>query len=76
MRCRCAELTSLWDAEAKDYQSAHLKVLKVQAGGWEVLFRCPATGLLWLEDWPNSEEHGGGPRRLRRIPDDDLCDDG
>ena len=70
MNCRCANLTVLWDEDAKDYANAHLKAVEVRAGGWEVIFRCPVTYLLWLEDWPRSEEHGGGPRRLSRLGDE------
>jgi hypothetical protein len=68
--CRCVDLTVLWDADARDYAASHLKLVEVRAGGWEVVFRCPVTGLLWLEDWPRSEEHGGGPRRLARLDEE------
>ncbi len=67
MMCRCAEVTELWDAEAKDYEAAHLRLIETRAGGWEAVFECPETGVRWIEDWPRSEEHGGGPRRLSRL---------
>ena len=72
--CRCAELSVLWEEDAKDFASSHLEVVEVRAGGWEVEFRCPNTELRWLEDWPAGEEQGGGPRRLRRLPEGNTTD--
>ena len=65
--CRCADTAELWDAEAKRYADQHLEQTEVRAEGWEVLYRCPNTGVEWLEDYPRGEEHGGGPMRLRRL---------
>lgn len=59
----------LWDGEAKTYAERHLDQVEVRADGWEVEYRCVATGLHWLEDYPYSEEHGGGPMRLRQLTD-------
>jgi hypothetical protein len=67
VHCRCGEVTELWDAEAKRYADEHLTQQEVRADGWEVLYACAATGARWLEDWPRSAEHGGGPCRLRRV---------
>jgi hypothetical protein len=64
---RCREVSELWDADAKDYEVSHLRLLETRAGGWQAVFECPDTGIRWLEDWPRSEELGGGPRRLTRI---------
>lgn len=66
MTCRCADVIELWDNEAKVYADGHLKQIELRAEGWEVLYRCPSTGARWVEDYPNSEEHGGGPMRLRQ----------
>jgi hypothetical protein len=38
--------------------------------GWDTLFRDPADGRLWELSFPNSESHGGGPRRLACIDGD------
>lgn len=67
MTCRCEEITELWDVEAKTYADEHLEEVEIRASGWEVLYRCPDTGRLWLEDYPRSPEQGGGPVRLRQI---------
>jgi hypothetical protein len=64
--CRANEARELWDDDAREF-APHLDRLGVGSGGWEVAFRCRLTGVLWLEDWPRSGEHGGGPQRLRRI---------
>ena len=43
-------------------------------GGWTILYRHRKTGEFWELSYPQSEMHGGGPRRLRRVnitgPDD------
>lgn len=67
MTCKCRLLDVLRGDEAKVYACEHLTPLEVRADGWETVFRCPTTGLLWLQDWPSGEEHGGGLRRLARM---------
>jgi hypothetical protein len=52
MTCRCQDFTELWDAEAKDYEASHLRPVETRANGWEAVFGCPESGMLWLEDWP------------------------
>lgn len=69
MICRCTDLMELWDGEAKPYADRHLDQVEVRADGWGVVYRCSATGLYWLEDYPHSEEHGGDPLRLRQLTD-------
>lgn len=69
MTCRCDSVSELWDKEAKEYADEHLEELEVRASGWEVIYKCPVTGHRWLEDYPRSGEHGGGPMRLRRLVD-------
>jgi hypothetical protein len=68
MTCRCEELQELWDDEARFYASEHLERVEARADGWEIVYCCPDTGHLWLRDYPHSEEQGGGPVRLRQIP--------
>jgi len=36
--------------------------------GWRILYRHRATSALWELSYPNSERHGGGPRRFRELP--------
>ena len=66
-KCHCRDRAELWDDEAKSYADDHLEETEVRAGGWEVLYRCPETGVDWVEDYPRSREQGGGPMRLRRL---------
>lgn len=65
--CRCGEAQELTGDAAREYADRHLEFVKVQADGWEVLYRCPATGRRWLKDYPRSAEQGGGPARLRPL---------
>jgi hypothetical protein len=37
------------------------------SGGWEVLFRDPHDGRYWELTYPQSQIHGGGPRRLTTL---------
>jgi hypothetical protein len=67
MKCKCRETTEFWDEEAKHYAEDHLEQIEIRADGWEVVYRCPTTGQKWLEEYPRSEEQGGGPVRLRRL---------
>ena len=67
MTCRCDDITELWDNDAKAYADEHLVRVETRAEGWEVLYRCVVSQHTWLEDYPRSEEHGGGPMRLRRL---------
>ncbi|OAF01439.1 hypothetical protein AYJ54_28495 [Bradyrhizobium centrolobii] len=46
------------------------KVIPVKTGNWAVLYRDP-DGALWDMTFPQSEMHGGGLRRLRRLPHSD-----
>jgi hypothetical protein len=65
--CLCGLAREFWNDQAKLYADAHLAETGRKADGWEILYRCPRTGAEWLEDRPLSEEHGGGPVRLRRT---------
>ncbi|MEP9388701.1 Imm27 family immunity protein [Mesorhizobium sp. KR9-304] len=40
---------------------------EVAASSWHKLYRHKETGKLWELDYPQSELHGGGPRRLREL---------
>ncbi len=68
--CQYEQLTELWEAGAVRYADSHLDEIEVRASGWERILKCPQTDQLWLEDYPRSAEHGGGPVRLRRMPAD------
>jgi hypothetical protein len=41
----------------------------VAAGGWETLYQDPADGRYWEKTYPQSAMHGGGPPRLRYLPE-------
>lgn len=56
------------DAAAIDEMLAtKLEKLRTEEGGWIVIFRHRDTNQLWELSYPQSELHGGGPRRLRMI---------
>ncbi|GLI28281.1 hypothetical protein ARHIZOSPH14_25230 [Agromyces rhizosphaerae] len=67
MKCACATLYRLDDAEARHYATEHLQRLAVDNETWSVTYECPGTGRKWLLDYPHSEYHGGGPPRLRQL---------
>lgn len=54
-------------AEAIRYADAKLKKVRSDPDKWEVEYVDEASGEKWILDYPNSEEHGGGSPRLRRI---------
>jgi len=41
--------------------------------GWETLYRDPRDGRLWELTYPQSEMHGGGPRRLHVVSRDEAA---
>jgi len=44
-----------------------LQRISTDSSGWEILFRDASDGRLWELTRPQSEMHGGGPRRLHVI---------
>jgi hypothetical protein len=70
MTCRCQDIKELSGNDAKAYTAEHLERIGSRASGWEILYRCPDTEKVWLEDYPRGEEHGGGPMRLRQVEDE------
>ena len=70
MKCRCADVDRLEGAEAEYYIRDHLRKVSTDPQTWEVLLECPNTGMRWLERFPKSELHGGGPPVLDRLNDD------
>lgn len=65
--CTCDQVLEHGDDGAQTYAQAHLVEVDRDVSGWTTTYRCPELGILWLEDWPWSEMHGGGPRRLRQF---------
>lgn len=70
MRCACESLFELEGNEAEIYAEEHLQKLEVDPVAWTKTYVCEATGRTWLMDFPRSEEHGGGPPRLRQLAED------
>lgn len=68
MKCSCDGIQQLEGNEAEAYANEHLRQVSVDNKTWEVVFECPETGKQWLMDYPESEQHGGGPSRLRALP--------
>lgn len=52
--------------------SGYLVSLGADESGWDVLYRDPNTGFLWELTWPQSEQHSGGPPRLRCVSADEV----
>jgi hypothetical protein len=44
-----------------------LERIASDTSGWDTLYRDPQDGRLWQLTFPNSDFHGGGPRRLTVI---------
>lgn len=68
MKCRCNEIDCLKGVEAQHYAKKHLQQVRIDSINWETEYVCLDTGKHWLEDYPHSEYHGGGPPRLRSLP--------
>ena len=45
-----------------------LRKVGVDAERWEIEYIDDGTGDRWLLDYPESEQHGGGSPRLRKLP--------
>jgi hypothetical protein len=66
IECRCDSGCELRGARADDYVERHLVRQQVLEGGREVLFRCPTTGRMWLQDFA-PETGGAQTLRLRWL---------
>lgn len=53
--------------EALDFAEKELTKIKSNPDTWEIEYICDKTGDIWIMDYPNSELHGGGSPRLRRV---------
>ena len=49
-----------------------LQRIAKDSSGWETLYRDPKDGRLWELTYPQSEMHGGGPRRLHVVSRDEA----
>ena len=54
-------------AAIDDMLGTKLEKIRSDASGWLVVYRHRETNQLWELSYPQSEMHGGGPRRLRLI---------
>lgn len=54
-------------AEAIRFAESRLKKVRVDGETWEVEYIDEVTGERWILDYPQSERHGGGSPRLRRM---------
>jgi len=51
-----------------EYLTDHyLEKIDTDSSGWNILYKDPADGRLWIKTYPNSEMHGGGPPQLKQI---------
>ena len=56
----------LQGAEALEY-AKRLRKVGVDTERWEIEYIDDDTGDRWLLDYPESEQHGGGSPRLRKL---------
>jgi hypothetical protein len=66
-KCFCNDIDELMGNDVQDYCTNHLKQVAVNGESWQITYICPETDIQWLEDYPNSEYHGGGSPRLRKL---------
>lgn len=64
--------TKLHGAEAQDFARENLRKLVVNSETWEVFWWRPKPFQFWLETFPHSEAHGGGPQDLALVPSSEL----
>jgi hypothetical protein len=67
MLCRCGDVEEFLGEEAAEYADKHLRRVRTDPSGWESEYVCQVTGHRWIKDYPQSEAHGGGWARLRRM---------
>lgn len=65
MKCRCDVLNQLTGEVARDYARHHLDDVRVN-GMRETTYRCPETGVTWVEVRAPAS-YGEDVRRLRRL---------
>lgn len=65
MECRCRVLNVLTGSAATDYANGHLDATRSDGQGLNY-FRCPETGVGWVEERRRSP-FGGDQMRLRRT---------
>lgn len=65
--CTCDRVFEHGGNDAQTYAKNHLVEVHLDVSRWTTIYQCPALGILWLEDFPWSEMHGGGPPRLRQF---------
>jgi hypothetical protein len=46
---------------------ASLKQIQIDGVNWLIYYFDEETGEKWVEEYPHSELHGGGPPQLRKI---------
>jgi hypothetical protein len=52
---------------ALDFAERYLKETGLNPQTWQISYEDPATGDLWIMDYPYSEAQGGGSPRLRKL---------
>ena len=64
---RDGKMVAEGDCEAINELLGSLDRVTDGCGGWAILHLHRNTGQFWELTYPQSEMHGGGPRRLRRL---------
>jgi hypothetical protein len=64
---RDGKMVAEGDAATIDVLLGDLDRVADGAAGWTILYRDRETEAFWELSYPQSEMHGGGPRRLRQL---------
>jgi hypothetical protein len=80
MSCDCASqktpVRSMSDMTSRIEQSKHMRphldVVERDSSGWRTLLQCPECRSFWIEEFPWSEQHGGGPAVLLPVAAEDT----
>ncbi len=60
----------LHGVDAERFIERELTEVAVNSTLWEAIFLAASTGEYWLETFPHSERHGGGPLDLELVSPD------
>lgn len=66
IKCRCAVLNNITGDAASDYARQHLDETRSDGQG-RVYYRCPDTGIGWMQERMPQSRYGEAQCRLRRT---------
>ena len=65
--CLCEDIEQLEGNNAQRYCSNHLENIYADGETWQIFYKCPSKDISWVKEFSNSELHGGGSPRLRKL---------